>query len=93
MTLRRVVQQYLPFGLVLFVVAIGFLRIVQYHWREGTVLIGGALLLAAGLRAVLSKEQAGLIAIRGRVIDVLSYTALGLMIVVVALTITKYSPR
>ncbi|MGH3516846.1 MAG: DUF3017 domain-containing protein [Haloechinothrix sp.] len=79
---------HLPFGLVLALVAVAMLRIYQYHWREGAVLIGGALLVAALLRGLLSDEQVGLIAIRGRGIDVLLYSGLGLMIWFVALTIT-----
>jgi hypothetical protein len=76
------------FGLVLVAVLFGMVRIVQYHWREGTVIIGGALLLAAGLRALLSTERAGLLAIRGRGLDVLTYAGFGLLVLTVALTIT-----
>lgn len=79
----------LPFALVLGIVAVGFVRIAQYHWREGTVLIAGALLVAAVLRAMLPPERAGLIVIRGRGVDVLSYTAFGVLIAFVALTINK----
>lgn len=89
---RDKLREHLAFGAVLAVVAAGFVMILLYHWRRGTVLIGGALLLAAGLRAALSKEQAGLIAIRGRGVDVLSYAALGTLIVLVAVTITKNAP-
>lgn len=84
---RHPVLEYLPFGLVLAVVALGLVRIVLYHWRQGTVLIGGALVLAAALRALLSDEQAGLIAIRGRGVDVLTYSGFGICMMAVALTI------
>jgi Protein of unknown function (DUF3017) len=87
--MRAAVRAHLPFGLVLAIVAVGFVRIAQYHWREGTVLVACALLVAAVLRAVLSPEQAGMIVIRGRGLDVLAYTAFGLMILFVALTITR----
>lgn len=80
---------HLPFALVLGIVAVGFVRIAQYHWREGTMLIAGALLVAALLRAVLSDDQAGLLVIRGRGVDVLSYGGFSVMIMFVALTITK----
>ncbi|MPY77022.1 MAG: DUF3017 domain-containing protein [Actinophytocola sp.] len=80
---------HLPFGMVLLIVAVGFLRIAQYHWREGTVLIAAALLVAAVLRAVLSPGQAGLLVIRGRAIDVLAYTAFSALILFASLTITK----
>jgi Protein of unknown function (DUF3017) len=81
------VLAHLPFGLVLGVVAVGLLRIVMYHWRDGTVLIGAALFLAAALRAVLSNEQAGLILIRTRGVDVLTYSAFGAGMIFVAMTI------
>lgn len=84
---RHPVLAHLPFGMVLGVVALGLLRIVLYHWRQGTVLIGAALLLAAGLRVLLSDEQAGLIAIRGRGVDVLTYSGFGLIMIAVAMTI------
>lgn len=84
---RRPVLVHLPFALVMAVVVVGFVRIAQYNWREGTVWIGLALLLAAALRATLRDEQAGLVAIRSRPIDVLSYTAFAAMVIFVSLTI------
>ncbi|MCT2586092.1 DUF3017 domain-containing protein [Actinophytocola gossypii] len=84
---RHPVLAHLPFGLVMGVVALGLVRIIMYHWREGTVLMGGALILAAGLRVLLSDEQAGLIAIRSRAVDVLTYTGFGVCMMAVALTI------
>ncbi|MBA8822737.1 hypothetical protein FHX42_000066 [Saccharopolyspora lacisalsi] len=78
---------YLAFGLVGLVVLIGFLRVATQHWRDGSTLLGCALLLAAGLRATLSTKQAGLLAIRSRVVDIVLYGVLGLLIVAVALTI------
>jgi hypothetical protein len=84
---RHPVLAHAPFALVLGVVALGLVRIVLYHWRQGTVLIGAALILAAGLRALLTDEQAGLIMIRGRGVDVLTYTAFGVCMIAVALTI------
>ena len=74
-------------SLVMAVVAVGMVRLAQYHWREGTVIIGGALLLAAGLRAVLPPERTGLLGIRRRALDVLTYGVFGLMMLIVALTI------
>jgi hypothetical protein len=84
---RHPVLAHLPFGLVMAVVALGVLRIIMYHWREGTVLMGVALVMAAGLRVLLSDEQAGLIAIRGRGVDALTYTGFGVCMLAVALTI------
>jgi len=93
---RRLVQLLranLPYALVLLVVVAGFLRITESHWREGATLLGGALLLAALLRALLPEDQTGLIVVRrSRVIDVLTYAALGACMVFVALTITPGGP-
>jgi hypothetical protein len=84
---RHPVLAHLPFALVLLVVAVGLLRIVLYHWRQGTVLIGIALFLAAALRALLTNEQAGLIMIRGRGVDVLTYSGFGACMIFVSMTI------
>jgi uncharacterized membrane protein len=85
---RRRILVHLPFALVLALVAVAAVRIGLYHWRQGAALIGGALLVAAVLRAALADEQAGLLTLRSRAVDVLSYAGLGLLILFVALTIT-----
>lgn len=87
---RHPVLAHLPFGLVLAVVLLGLVRILMYHWRQGTVLIGVALILAAALRALLRDDQAGLIAIRGRGVDVLTYGGFGVCVTAVALTIQGF---
>lgn len=84
---RHPVLTHLPFAMVMTVVALGLVRIVLYHWRQGTVLIGLALFLAAALRALLRDDQADLIAIRGRGVDVLTYSAFGACMIFVAMTI------
>jgi hypothetical protein len=81
------VRTHLAFGVVLLTAAVGIVRIVLYHWRQGAVLVGGALLLAALLRALLSPRRGGLLVVRGRSVDVLSYTGLGALILFVAFTI------
>jgi DUF3017 family protein len=88
---RHPVLTHLPFGLVLAVVLLGLLRILEYYWRQGTVLIGVALVIAAALRALLRDDQAGLIAIRGRGLDVLTYGGFGVCVIAVALTIQGFS--
>ena len=57
----------------------------------GSVLLGGALLVAATLRAVLPPDRAGLVAIRSRIVDILAYSGLGLAVVLLAFTITRGS--
>jgi hypothetical protein len=87
-TARTSLRPQVAFGVILAVVTVAMVRITQYHWREGTVIIGGALLLAAGLRAVLPPERTGLLGIRRRALDVLTYGVFGLLMLAVALTIT-----
>ncbi|GAA3461181.1 hypothetical protein J2S66_005117 [Saccharothrix longispora] len=84
---RSAAGRHLPFALVLAITFLGFVRIVQYHWRQGVVLIGLALLVAALLRIMVTDEQAGLLAIRSRSVDALLYTGLGFAVIVVAMTI------
>jgi hypothetical protein len=79
---------HLPFVLVLALVMVAGLRIWMYHWRQGAVLIGGALLVAGLLRVALPAERAGLLAIRGRAVDSVIYAGLAAMVLFVALTIT-----
>jgi Protein of unknown function (DUF3017) len=81
------VRSQIPLLLVLAVATLGLIRIVQYNWREGTTLIGMALVLAGALRALLPDGRIGLVAIRGRGIDVLLYGGLGLAVMAVSLTI------
>ena len=73
---------------VLLVVAIAFVRIGLQHWREGTTELGLALLLAAALRAALPDRTAGLLAVRPRRVDVVTYALFGVVVVLVSLTIT-----
>jgi hypothetical protein len=85
---RGALRDNLAFALVLIVGIVGIVLILLYHWRRGAVLIGAALLLAALFRVLLPDRRAGLLVVRGRPVDVLSYTALGACVVSVAVTIT-----
>lgn len=86
-TTKARVMVHLPFASVLFVVLIAMSRIAAQHWREGGLLIGGALLLAVLLRAMLPAQRLGLLVIRSRVVDMLLYGGLGLVLIAVAATI------
>ncbi|MDR7302600.1 DUF3017 domain-containing protein [Haloactinomyces albus] len=78
---------HLPFSAVVLVALSGLVWVGMQHWREGAALLGGALLLAAALRTVVSTERVGLLAIRSRTVDILLYAGLGLLIVFIAVTI------
>ncbi|TCP49379.1 DUF3017 family protein [Tamaricihabitans halophyticus] len=78
---------YAPFLVVVGLVAIGLVQIALYYWRQGTGMVGIALLVAAVIRLALSDDRVWLLAIRSRPVDALTYAGLGLLIVVVALTI------
>ncbi|GAB3295512.1 DUF3017 domain-containing protein [Parasphingorhabdus pacifica] len=82
---------HVPFVLVAFVVLSGLVWVGMRHWREGTVLIGGALMLAALLRAMLPEDRVGMLGVRSRVVDVLLFGGLGLLIAAVSVTITGES--
>ncbi|GLZ30386.1 hypothetical protein Lesp02_25750 [Lentzea sp. NBRC 105346] len=84
---RSAAGRHFPFALVVGVTLVGLVRIGLYHWREGAVWIGLALLIAAGLRILVTDEQAGLIKIRSRAVDALLYSAFGIAVITVAMTI------
>ena len=66
-----------PLVLVLAIIIAGLIVVADDHFRRGTVLIAGGVCLAAGLRAVLPTERAGIMRIRSRVLDVLTLALLG----------------
>jgi hypothetical protein len=77
-----------PLLTVWVVVVLAFVRIAMQHWREGTAELGVALLLAAVFRARCDDDRVGLLAIRSRRVDIVTYAVFGLIMVLVSLTIT-----
>lgn len=77
--------------LVLLIALGGMVQVLTEHWRQGSALLGGSLLVAGLLRGVLPPPRAGLLAIRGRVVDVICYTGFGIAVLLLALTITRGS--
>ena len=73
-----------PTTAVLAVVAGGLVWAAVADWRPGTVLMGVALLLAAGLRLSLSPEQAGWLVVRTRALDAALLLVLGLGLIALA---------
>lgn len=87
--LRAVLADHAGLLLVLAIALAGMQRVLTAHWREGAVLLGGAMIVAAVLRVVLPMERTGLLAIRSKVVDVLLYSSFGLVMTVLAVTITR----
>ncbi len=67
-----------PITLVLLCVAAGFAVVLSHHFRRGSVVIAGALLLGSLLRLVLPARVAGLLAVRSRAFDVAVLAILGM---------------
>lgn len=80
-----------PAALVAAVALIGMAFVLTQHWRWGAVLLGAALLVAALLRMVIPLDRVGLLAIRSRAIDVLCYSGFGVVMLLLAATITRGS--
>jgi hypothetical protein len=78
----------LPVLLVYLLAGAGLVRVATANWREGAVLFAGALLTAAAFRILLPDDRVGILAIRSKPVDVLSYAAFALLVAALALTIT-----
>lgn len=85
--LGRVISAEWPLVCVLAVCTAGVLVVLSEHFRRGTVLFAGGLVLAAGLRALLPADSAGLLVVRGRLVDVITLSALGLGVLLAALVV------
>ncbi|WP_430335712.1 DUF3017 domain-containing protein [Rhodococcus sp. ACT016] len=72
---------------VLLVVAAAFVLVLADRWRRGALILGGAMLLAAVLRAVVSPDRVGLLAVRGKGFDVAAMTVVGAAIIALAASI------
>lgn len=84
-------RSWMPASLVGALALVGMLLVLTQHWRRGAILLGVALIVAAVLRAFVPIERAGLLAIRGRPVDVLCYGGFGVALVVLAVQITRGS--
>ena len=72
---------------VLAVFAVGIVLILNWHWRRGSVTIGGSVVLAAVLRLVLPPKWAGLLQVRGKAFDVLLLAGTGVAIMVLGMAV------
>ncbi|MEQ3550653.1 DUF3017 domain-containing protein [Pseudonocardia nematodicida] len=89
--LRARLRTHWPLLVVLATVLLGLQRVVTEHWREGSALFGIAMLAAAGMRLALPPDRVGLLAIRGRHADALIYGGFGVVVLALAMTITRGS--
>jgi hypothetical protein len=87
--IRTVDLRNLPIVLVLVLgtTGIGYSAVVPRHWLRGVLLLAVACGLAGVFRLVLPARQAGLLAVRGRLVDVVCYAGLAVAIVVLGLTL------
>ncbi|UXY29430.1 DUF3017 domain-containing protein [Streptomyces sp. HUAS TT20] len=79
-----------PMLVVLSTVAIGLLLTALDVFRYGTLLVGAALLAGAVMRWVL--PSVGMLAVRSRFTDVVTYGVLGLAIVMLSLMVQRDIP-
>jgi hypothetical protein len=86
---RPAALAWLPYLIVLAGVAVGLFVIWQgsQYAGPGAGLVGGALLVAAVTRLALPPRYAGLLASRGRALDVATYAVLGAAVLGVALSL------
>lgn len=77
----------LPSLVVLAVTALGLLLVATVAARPGIIVVGIALLLAAGLRLTLPTRQAGWLIVRTRSLDASFLLLLGFALVLLANTI------
>lgn len=76
-----------PMTAVLVGVAVGLAIVGTDRFRTGTVVIAGATLLGAVLRAGLPERRAGLLVVRSRVVDVLTLLIMGSSLLVLAIVV------
>jgi hypothetical protein len=70
--------------LVLAVTAVGVGIVVYGAWRNGIRVMGGALVLAAAVRLLLSARDAGMLAVRNKALDAVILVVLGSALIVLA---------
>ncbi len=76
-----------PSSFVVAVAAAGLVLVSVGHWRQGTVVIGGAMLVGAGLRLLLPSRRAGSLVVRSRPFDTGLLLFLGLATIALAISI------
>jgi len=70
--------------LVLATVGVAMVLVVLAEWRTGIRLMGGALIFAAAVRLVLRARDAGMLAVRHKVLDAVILVVLGSALIFLA---------
>ena len=83
----RSVRSHLPMVVVVAVIAVAVVFVLSDRWRRGAIVFGGATMLAAAFRFVLSDEQFGLLGVRGKRFDSAALLTVGIAIVLLAASI------
>ena len=71
--------------LVIFAIGVGL--VATRHWRRGSVMVGGSLVLAGLLRWVLPERLAGLLVVRSKIFDVALGLGVGTGVVVLGMVV------
>ena len=77
----------LPVVAVLSVAAAGLVAVSQGYWRRGLAGVAAAMIVAAALRLALPTRRAGLLAVRGKALDVVVLASFGAAILVLAVLV------
>ena len=87
-----IVQREWPFLVVTAGIVAGLVVVVVFdRFRRGTVLLAASVVLGAWLRLLLPTDRVGLLAVRGRVFDVVTLIVLGVALTVLALVVPSPS--
>ncbi len=76
---RRRLRQW-PITVVLAGIGVALLVVATDHFRRGAVLLSASVLLAFFLRLLLPERDAGMLAVRSKVIDLVVLGTLGLLL-------------
>ena len=85
--LRAFGRREWPMALVLVGVAVSLAVVAIGHFRRGSVLLAGAVVLAMFLRLLLRDDEAGMLAVRSKTVDVVSLAVLGIGLAVLAFAV------
>ena len=86
-TARAVVGSQWPIVVVGLIFVAAFGLVVAEYWRRGSLLLGIGVGVAAALRLVLSDGRAGLLVVRGRMMDVTTMALVSAAVIYIAWTI------